>query len=113
MTAKVMNGHELVLARLGIRVADDEGGERVDEVTTSYEGFRKSVLRNTEWSGTKYRDILKAITGPLPAGQIAIFPAGLTGPMSPSPSGPSCKSSSRYPKMLMVLNVRNFRRKPQ
>lgn len=50
------------LAQLGIRVTQ-YGLQQMVEITTTYEGFRRQVLTRTEWSGAKYRDILKAIPG--------------------------------------------------
>ena len=75
------------MARLGIRVADDEAAGRVAEFTTSYEGFRKSVLRNTEWSCTKYRDILKAIPGAVSGKANRYFSSGVNTPYVAVPLG--------------------------
>lgn len=68
------------LARLGIRVARDGTGERAVEITTTYEGFRRQVLARTEWSGAKYRDILKAIPGAYSGKGNRYFTSGVNTP---------------------------------
>ncbi|WP_455475318.1 hypothetical protein [Bartonella sp. B17] len=51
------------LARLGIRLGQDKELGTIVEISTTYEGFRQRILARTEWSGTKYRNILKAVPG--------------------------------------------------
>ncbi|KAB2666559.1 hypothetical protein F9K91_05090 [Brucella tritici] len=66
------------LARLGIKVV----GEFPDikcEITTSAESFR-SLLKNTEWAGTKWRKILETIPGAYPGKGNRYFANGVNTP---------------------------------
>lgn len=78
-TNKQKNSAISALARLGVRVYAGGGSYLVD-ITTSYEGFRHRVLRNTEWSGTRYRDILKAIPGAVASKGNRYFASGINTP---------------------------------
>jgi putative DNA primase/helicase len=67
------------LARIGIRISHSSDQLYV-EITSSHESFRKSVLKGTEWSGTRYRSILAAIPGAMPSEKNRYFCAGVNSP---------------------------------
>jgi putative DNA primase/helicase len=68
----------MALARLGLKVTGDVSDLKCN-ITTSYEGFKR-ILRNTEWSGTKWRKILETIPGAYAPKGNCYFASGVNTP---------------------------------